>query len=334
MLSDADMVRLFTPSLATHRLVHEGREFGRSKRADLEWWLSVAPTQPWRWAPTYAHFSPHWYLPPEFSTLSQDEYVRAVYAINTWGQPGIYMSRTNIYLEGALPPSPDPTVYGLPESLPESRLPSTLPRGRMKWFTGGFDENALGGKPVMDRLVNSLINMAALPDPFDYNPSRRPALPVTSHPSGRDWPTDYAGLSWDVDHPLDPEVGLALRAAMRDLFGATAPTVLDVGAGTGRALDYRVTAPLAYTALEPSQGMLNRLVCKYPKVAHVVPFSVDEVKAQPDPSFWLGARSFDAVLLLDTAPSLSLGEMAWLRTLGRKVIIMQGRHVAVADGTA
>lgn len=59
-------------------------------------------------------------------------------------------------------------------------------------------------------------------------------------------------------------------------FGAYAPTTLDVGCGTGLVLDLGITSPALYTGVDPSQGMLNELVLKHPKVSDLVPGTMAE----------------------------------------------------------
>lgn len=49
------------------------------------------------------------------------------------------------------------------------------------------------------------------------------------------------------------------------------PTTLDVGAGTGLALDLRITTPAKYTGVDPSQAMLNELVRKHRSVRNLHP---------------------------------------------------------------
>lgn len=51
-----------------------------------------------------------------------------------------------------------------------------------------------------------------------------------------------------------------------------ADTTIDLGAGTGLALDLGLASlRFGYTAVDPSQAMLNELVLKHPTVRHVIP---------------------------------------------------------------
>lgn len=67
-----------------------------STQADLDWWLELAPTLPWRFARTMPT-TPHSYV-VRGKTLSEPEFERAVRVIRTFGEPGKFWSRTMIYL--------------------------------------------------------------------------------------------------------------------------------------------------------------------------------------------------------------------------------------------
>ena len=66
---------------------------------DLRWWLDLAPTLKWTWAKTYADFAPHWYVVHgKTPGLTMADLVRAGRVIRTFGEPGKFYSRTNLYL--------------------------------------------------------------------------------------------------------------------------------------------------------------------------------------------------------------------------------------------
>lgn len=70
-----------------------------TSRADLRWWLGIAPTLQWTWAKTYAKSAPHWYVVEGRTPgLTRDDYVRAGRVIRTFGEPGKFYSYTNLYL--------------------------------------------------------------------------------------------------------------------------------------------------------------------------------------------------------------------------------------------
>lgn len=66
---------------------------------DLRWWLDKAPTLRWTWAKTYADFAPHWYVnggrTPGFT---RDDSRRVGRVVRTFGEPGKFWKRTNLYL--------------------------------------------------------------------------------------------------------------------------------------------------------------------------------------------------------------------------------------------
>lgn len=71
----------------------------RITRADLRWWLDLAPTLDWTFAKTYAQTAPHSYV-VHGRTIGLDlrDYERAGRVIHTFGEPGKFWSYTNIYL--------------------------------------------------------------------------------------------------------------------------------------------------------------------------------------------------------------------------------------------
>jgi hypothetical protein len=55
--------------------------------ADLEWWLTLAPTLQWTWAKTYAQRAPHWYIVAgKTPGISYDDFIRAGRVIRTFGE--------------------------------------------------------------------------------------------------------------------------------------------------------------------------------------------------------------------------------------------------------
>ena len=67
-----------------------------STRADLAWWLDLAPTLAWTFAKSMPGV-PHWYV-VRGKDLSREDFERAVRVTRTYGEPGKFYSRTNIYL--------------------------------------------------------------------------------------------------------------------------------------------------------------------------------------------------------------------------------------------
>jgi len=66
---------------------------------DLDWWLDLAPTLQWTFAKTYAQSAPHWYVVKgRTPVLTHDDFERAVRVTRTFGEPGKFYARTNLYL--------------------------------------------------------------------------------------------------------------------------------------------------------------------------------------------------------------------------------------------
>lgn len=63
---------------------------------DLQWWLQLAPELKWRFASSMQDV-PHSYVVRDKS-LHDPDYLRAYGAIRTFGEPGKFYDRTNIYL--------------------------------------------------------------------------------------------------------------------------------------------------------------------------------------------------------------------------------------------
>ncbi len=66
---------------------------------DLAWWLDLAPTLTWTWAKTYADFAPHWYIVHGRTPgMAIEDYLRVGRVVRTFGEPGKFWRRTNLYL--------------------------------------------------------------------------------------------------------------------------------------------------------------------------------------------------------------------------------------------
>lgn len=235
-------------------------------QADLDWWLATAPTLEWIWAKTYADTAPHWYLPRERTRLSLDDYHRALKVIWTFGTPRKFYRRTNLELV-------DPAT-------------------NRKWFD------------TSHRLEDSLINMAQA----DHLYGEQDA-PDTSAPFSY-----YDKLAADYDaRYTDPEslaentwVWRLVTEAPLPSTATGYPDILDVGAGTGLALDLRLVPhdrPDLYRAVDPSQGMLNEMVIKHPWVRDLHPLTFEDYYRDHD------GRTFDTVISLFGSPSYIDPEM-------------------------
>jgi hypothetical protein len=94
--------------------------------------------------------------------------------------------------------------------------------------------------------------------------------------------TVYDDLAIDYDARYDNPDCWAENAAVKEhidgLFDGHRPKrILDIGAGTGLTLDVRIASPARYTGVDPSQGMLNELLRKHPRVndLHATVFTAD-----------------------------------------------------------
>jgi len=70
-----------------------------SGREDFDWWWSFAPTLKWTWAKSYAETAPHWWVREGRTVgLTRHDFLRAVRVIFTFGEPGKFYARPNLYL--------------------------------------------------------------------------------------------------------------------------------------------------------------------------------------------------------------------------------------------
>lgn len=115
-------------------------------------------------------------------------------------------------------------------------------------------------------------------------------------------PTAYDSIAtyWDAEFTLTPEESAGFLALANEVTGGYRRCrTLDIGAGTGIALDLELTDAFRLTAIDPSQPMLNDLVRKHPLVARVEPMTFTEARARRV----LAATKFDLVLALGGSAS-------------------------------
>ncbi len=133
------------------------------------------------------------------------------------------------------------------------------PDGTTKWWT-------------MDEAVTDtdLINMATTE--VDYGRQDAPKTDTGTFTLYDSLATVYDKM-WTT--PEDEAENLAVRRLVVEHFGPFAPKTLDIGCGTGLLLDLGITAPGLFTGVDPSRGMLNELVRKWPKVTKVIPSTME-----------------------------------------------------------
>jgi len=202
-------------------------------RADLDSWLATAPDLDWTWAKTYADTAPHSYVVHPHKQLDREDFRRASRVIRAFGEPGRFYTNTNIYL-------------------------ADHPSGK-KWWS-------MDRHPDDGDLINQA-DLALVYGPQDAPATAlRPPVTATPPPPSADRFTAIAP-NYDATRPsADTSAGQTLRSIVVRHFGAYAPTTLDVGCGTGRLLDLGITAPGVYIGVDASQGMLNELVLKHPRL--------------------------------------------------------------------
>lgn len=185
----------------------------------------------YRW--TYARTMPH---SPHFyiwrdKEMTKDDYDRMFGALRTFGTVGKYWDRTQLYL---INPA----------------------NGYRYW--------------LMDRhyYTCTILNMAT--DGKTYGPQNAPRTRLGEE---HVW-AEYDAISpwWDdVYREFADYDSAALWKLVHHNVYVARPTLLDIGAGTGGTIDAKVAPSQHTTAVDPSQGMLNDLVLKYPQVGTVVP---------------------------------------------------------------
>lgn len=110
---------------------------------------------------------------------------------------------------------------------------------------------------------------------------------------------DPVATEWDRVLGATDEERHQIVALIDSLGTFTNRRVLDIGCGTGLALDLKITQSVRYVAIDPSQAMLNDLVRKYPHLAGVHSMTFKEAIRRRV----LNANRFDLVLALGGSAS-------------------------------
>lgn len=188
----------------------------------------------------------------------------------------------------------------------------TSPDGRLKWWTMDPD--------VRD---TNLINQATTQRLYGVQNA-----PATK--SGVETPYDAIASSYDEQNPTSAALSAALRDAFATLSGEYPPAVLDVGCGTGRALDLALTKSDRYAGVDPSTPMLNQLVRKHPNVGAIYPMRIEDALSRR--LFTPG--QFEVVtILLDRSSALADGTIRAIESIAsRGLIVAAGEEVEVRVG--
>jgi hypothetical protein len=133
------------------------------------------------------------------------------------------------------------------------------PDGRFRWWT---EDRHFTDATLVNRGTTSAL----------YGVQNAPST-ATGSPS----PFDEVAATWDLDHPNRDGEQQRLTELMAPHRGQYPPHVLDLGCGTGRTLDLGLASPERYVAVDSSQGMLNVLVRKHPRVGAVYPADVRDL---------------------------------------------------------
>lgn len=214
-----------------HRKAHQVTE------ADLKWWLKLAPTLDWTWAKTYADSAPHWWIRYDRGHLSQADMARAAMVIRHFGEPGKFYGYTNIYLYDEL----------------------------REWKYWSMD-------PTVS--TTDLINRAKADQVYGVQDAPSTKVRLNHVPTVYDRIAHAYDRMWSSDDDLEENrevANLLYRITSGNGVQGRAPSVLDVGCGTGLLMDLKVTSPEFYVGIDPAQAMLNQLLVKHPRVKHLLP---------------------------------------------------------------
>lgn len=147
-----------------------------------------------------------------------------------------------------------------------------------------------------------------------YGPQNAPRT-VSGIESAYDW----VATEWDAEHGVSEDERAEIVDVVLGLVGERPRRILDIGCGTGLALDLGLTEAVRYVGIDPSQAMLNELVLKHPYLAGLHPMRLaDALERQV-----FGGTRFDAVLALGGSASyLTPEEIAVLPALTKGPIVL------------
>lgn len=138
-----------------------------------------------------------------------------------------------------------------------------------------------------DVTVSGIINRGRVEHVYGVQNAPRTSSGIAS-------PYDDVATDWDRSFGATADEREAIVDMIESLGDFRKKRVLDIGCGTGLALDLGITVPARYVGIDPSQAMLNRLVVKYPHIAGLHPMTFEQALEQRV----LGRTKFDLVLAL------------------------------------
>lgn len=236
--------------------------------SDLEDWFELAPTLSWRFASSMPTV-PHSYV-VRHRSLDEARYRKAFGAIRTFGNPGKFHDRTNLYLHD---PDTDCRWWLMSRHEYLSKILNMAEDGRMYGIQNAPDT------------VNALFT------PYDH----------------------IAAYYDDVWTTVTKSEQIALWKTVNEFLGGINPRTLDLGAGTGGTLDARICGAPFTTAVDISQGMLNDLVMKHPKIHQVISASAEEYLSWETGAVYdlviasFGSASYLSPEAIDLLPKISRG---------------------------
>jgi len=134
-----------------------------------------------------------------------------------------------------------------------------------------------------------------------------------------DWsPFDGIGCFFDDVHSeVTKSEQVALWKTCDAALNGRKPKTLDLGSGTGGTLDSRISGSRDTTVVDVSQGMLNSLVYKYPRISAVVPASAEEFLS------WETGSDYDLVIAsFGSASFLSPEAIDLLASRSKRAVVL------------
>lgn len=247
----------------------------RTRPEDYDAWMDMHDKIRWTFARTMPG-TPHSYM-VKGKNVSEEVYWLAYQVRRTWGVPGKFYSRTQLYLTHR--DNPDIRYWSL----------DVVPEG------------------------SELINMAD--DGKSYGVQD---APVTWNDRFAEY--DEISCWWDWQYRDLTELDKAnLWRLVHNYVGVPKPSMIDVGAGTGASIESQAAASTQTLAIDPSQGMLNDLVVKFPEIKEVYPGTFAEWMDQADPK----TQSRDVVVASTGSGSyLSPEEIAGTTEFAKRLTVL------------